>query len=265
MRSGHAATPVIPVLAAGVGVRDAARYAIRLASFRLELPPVGHAALGVVASRPAASVALVGLLTGRTAPSYGQLRVLGHDLRTPAGRAGVRAGIGTATGTGRTWPTMTIRGLVDWAARRSGQPRHNRGLLVAAILDRLALLPWAQVPLHAAPALVARRARLAAACVHEPELLIIDGLFDRLEARDRMALTDAAGELKRDISIIAIERDASSLPRFCDEVLTLAEGILVAPDGPGDPLGVPKMALERHRSPEDEPVPVTSDRSAPGR
>lgn len=143
------------------------------------------------------------------------------------------------------WPTMTIRGLVDWAARRSGQPRRDRGLLVAAILDRLALLPWAQVPLHAAPCLVARRARLAAACVHEPDLLIIDGLFDQLTARDRFALTDVVDDLRRDISIIAIERNAGSLPPCCDEVLTLAEGILIGrqpPPAPGkahqSPMGV---------------------------
>lgn len=87
MRSGHASTPVTPVLAAGVGVKDATRYAIRLASFRLESPPVGHAALGIVTAKPAASAALVGLLTGRMAPAYGELLVLGHDLRTPpAGR-----------------------------------------------------------------------------------------------------------------------------------------------------------------------------------
>ena len=245
MRSGHASTPVTPVLAAGVGVKDATRYAIRLASFRLESPPVGHAALGIVTAKPAASAALVGLLTGRMAPAYGELLVLGHDLRTPAGRAKVRAGIGTASGTGRVWPTMTIRGLVDWAARRSGQPRRDRGLLVAAILDRLALLPWAQVPLHAAPCLVARRARLAAACVHEPDLLIIDGLFDQLTARDRFALTDVVDDLRRDISIIAIERNAGSLPPCCDEVLTLAEGILIGrqpPPAPGkahqSPMGV---------------------------
>ncbi len=236
MRSGHAAMPAAPVMAAGVGVRDAHRYAIRLASFRLESPAVGHAALGIVTPRQAAGP-LAGLLTGRIAPAYGQLQVLGHDLRTASGRAAVQSSVGTASRTARVWPTITIRGLVERAARRSGQPRYDRRLLVAAILDRLALVPWAQVPLRAAPGLVARRARLAAACVHEPDLLVIDGLFDHLNLRDRLALADVVRDLKRDMSLVALGADADALLLFCDQVVTFADGLVVGaqrlPSGPG--------------------------------
>src|SRR6202044_1131857 len=101
-----------------------------------------------------------------------------------------RAGFALAATSLPTWPTVTIRGLVSHAARRSGRPRRDRGLLVAAILDRLALGPWGGVALRAAPELVARGARLAAACVHEPDLLIVNGLFDQLPTMDRIMLAD---------------------------------------------------------------------------
>jgi ABC-2 type transport system ATP-binding protein len=250
MRSGHAATAIIPVLSCGVGAREATRYALRLASFQLQSSDLGRAALGVVTPRSPASAVLVGLLSGRIAPAYGQLRVLDHDLSTAAGRMAVRPQVGIASRTARVWPTITIRGLVERAARRSGQPGSDRRLLVAAILDRLALMPWAQVPLRAAPDLVTRRARLAAACVHEPRLLIIDGLFDYLGPRDRTLLADVVREFKRDTSIIAVGADADTLLLFCDQVLMLANGIVIG------------------RQPVSQPSQVsglTTDLSGPGR
>lgn len=256
MRSGHAAPtnsapgrqlplpPVCPptaqVLSAGVGAREAARYPIRLASFRLEPVGIGRAALGIITPPSPASAILVSLLSGRLAPAYGKLRVLGHDVSTAAGRAAVRAGVGLAATNLRTWPAITIRGLVSRAARRSGQPgqdRRDAGLLVAAILDRLELGPWGDVPLGAAPELVARRARLAAACVHEPDLLIVNGLFDQLPAMERIMLADVVRDLRRDTSIVALGQDADTLLLFCDQIAILSGGVLIggATTGRGAP------------------------------
>lgn len=234
--------PLAQVLSAGVGGRDAARYPIRLASFRLEPGCLGRAAFGIITPPSPASAVLVGLLSGRLAPAYGELRVLGHDVRTASGRAAVRAGVGLAATNLRTWPTVTIRGLVAHAARRSGQPRRDQGLLVAAILDRLDLGPWGEVPLRAAPELVARRARLAAACVHEPDLLIVNGLFDQLPAMERVALAGIVRDLRRDFSIVALGQDADTLLLFCDQVAILSGGVLIGQprylgltSGPGAP------------------------------
>jgi ABC-2 type transport system ATP-binding protein len=227
MRSGHAATAITPVLFAGVGSRDASGYPIRLASFRLESSDNGRAVLGIVMPRSQASAALVGLLSGRRSPAYGRLRLLDQDATTAAGRAAVRPQVGIAARYGRVWPTFTIRRLVEGAARQSGQKGSDRGLMVAAILDRLALTAWADVQLRSAPDRVARRARLAAACVHEPNLLIIDGLLDHLPALDRRVLAGVISDLARDAAIVAIGRDADSLLLCCDQVITGGYGMLL--------------------------------------
>ena len=140
----------------------------------------GQPALGILIPEHGAGSAVVDLLSGVVSPSYGELRVLGEDMRTERGRAAVRARIGVAHRTSRARPGIKIRGLVEQAARRARLPRRERPVLTAAILDRLKLTPWADVPLRAAPDPVARRARLAAAAVHQPELLLIDGLLDDL-------------------------------------------------------------------------------------
>jgi ABC-type multidrug transport system ATPase subunit len=243
--------PVTAVLAAGVGARRGWAWPLRAASFRLESPLTGQPALGIlvaqrgmlaqddplaggglgaqrggIAQRGAAT-AVIDLLAGLVSPSYGELRVLGEDMRTERGRAAARARIGVVRRGGRPRPGVRIRGLVEHAARRTRLPRRDRTLLAAAILDRLALLPWADVPLRAVPDPVARRARLAAAAVHQPELLLIDGLLDGLSPADAAVLAACIRDIGRDTGVVAAGHDADPLTLSCGEVLTLADGILV--------------------------------------
>jgi ABC-2 type transport system ATP-binding protein len=222
--------PMTAVLAAGVGVRHGWGPPLRSASFRLESPPSGQPALGILIPEHGAGSAVVDLLSGVVSPSYGELRVLGEDMRTERGRAAVRARIGVAHRTSRARPGIKIRGLVEQAARRARLPRRERPVLTAAILDRLKLTPWADVPLRAAPDPVARRARLAAAAVHQPELLLLDGLLDGLLARDAAVLADSIEDLSRDAGILLTGGDANMLALACDEVMVLADGVLMSAD-----------------------------------
>jgi len=227
MESGQAVTAVAPVVCAGVGARHEGRWVLRMTSFRLEPSDIGGASLGVLTPRSPAAGALLGLLSGRIAPGYGYLRVLGHDMTQAAGRAAVRRWSGIASRASRPMPPIRVRTLVERAARRSGQPPEARFLLVAAILDRLALTPWADVPIVAAPELIARKARLAVACVHQPSLLIIDGLLDHLQPLDRTVLADAIRDLGRDTAVIALGSDTETLSLICDRVIELADGMIV--------------------------------------
>jgi ABC-type multidrug transport system ATPase subunit len=236
---------VTAVLAAGLGVRAGHGWAVRAASVRLLVPESGSSALGIWSRRPAASAALIDVLAGHAAPSYGELRVLGQDMSSPGERAAVRHRVGLAR-PARAQPAFRVRGLIEHAARSRPRCRSDRQLMVAAILDRLALTGWADVPLRAAPPGVCRLARLAAAAVHEPSLLLIDGMLDDLAPDDADALAAAIRELERDTAVIAAGRDPASLRMACDEVLELANGVVVGEWPP------------RPRSEAEEPVTAAS-------
>jgi ABC-type multidrug transport system ATPase subunit len=216
-----------PVLAAGIGVRRGRGWAVRAASFRIAEPPHGKATLGIQIDHPADAAVIVDLLAGMARPAYGELRVLGHDMATVRGRAAVRRRVGVARRNARPLPAMRVRGLVEHAARLAGPRRYDRRVLAASILDRLSLMPWAEVPLRAAPDAIARRARLAAAAVHQPDLILIDSLLDGLQPRDMTALTEAVRDLSRDSAILVAGCDGVALELACDEVLVLTDGILV--------------------------------------
>jgi ABC-2 type transport system ATP-binding protein len=225
--SGHVVMRADPVLAAGIGVRRGRGWAVRAASFRIAEPVHGKAALGIQIDHPADAAAMVDVLAGMARPAYGELRVLGHDMATVRGRTAVRQRVGVARRSARPLPAMRIRGLVEHAARLAGPRRYDRRVLAAGILDRLSLMPWAEVPLRAAPDAVARRARLAAAAVHQPELILLDNLLDGLRPRDMTALTEAVRDLSRDSAILVVGGDGLALELACDEVLVLTDGILV--------------------------------------
>jgi len=226
--SSYALTGMAPVLAAGVGVRHGWTWVLRTASFRMDVPLTGRPAIGIAISRDGAGAVVVDLLAGLARPAYGELRVLGQDLTTPQGRAAVRPAVGIARQSTRSQPGFRIRGLVGHAARIARLPGCDREALAAAILDRLCLTPWADVPLRAAPTVIGRRARLAAACVHEPELLLIDGMLDNLAPGDTASVAAGIRDLGRDTAIIALGRDRAALALACDEVLTLADGVIIS-------------------------------------
>jgi ABC-2 type transport system ATP-binding protein len=228
MRSAHALMAADPVLAAGIGVRRGGRWAVRAASFRIGPPMPGKSALGVQASEAWVAAALVDVIAGSSRISYGELRVLGFDMTTAAGRAAVRHRVGVARRNSRLLPGVRVRGLVEHAARLAVVSSSDRHLLAAAILDRLALSPWAEVPVRLAPEWVARRARLAAAAVHQPELLLLDCLLDGLPPRDVSALADSINDLGRDSGILITGRDGRALALACDEILLMSQGVLIS-------------------------------------
>jgi ABC-2 type transport system ATP-binding protein len=212
LRSSDAVMTITPVLAAGVGAGHGWRSGrLRSASFRLDAPVSSVAPLGIAISRQSVATTLVDLLAGLIRPAYGELRVLGEDLTTARGRAALRARVGVARRAARP------------------QPAQDRDLMAAAIVDRLALTPWSDVPLRSAPDVICRRARLAAAAVHQPDLLLVDGLLDDLDPGDTIALAESVRDLAGDMIVVAIGRDPSALALACADVITLADGILVSP------------------------------------
>jgi len=188
----------------------------------------GGYALGVLVTDPLESAALVDVLAGVVRPEYGELRVLGYDMSSGRGRAAARARVGVARRGSRQLPGMRIRGLVEHAARLAGPGSGDRHVLAAAILDRLALSPWSEVQVRLAPESVARRARLAAAAVHQPDLLLLDSLLDGLPQRDARTLAENICTLGRDTSIMLAGRDRGTLEVACDDILFLSNGVLVS-------------------------------------
>ncbi len=168
------------------------------------------------------------LIAGLTVPVRGELKVLGEDMRTHRGRAGIRYRVGLVPPPGRPGG-FTVRGLVTHSAWLLRLPAPECRTRVARAIDRLNLAGWACCQVKAVPEDVSRRAWLAACTVHEPDLLLVDSLLDGIADEDAATLAGYLRSLSSGAAVLVAGCDAERLALCCARRLTLTDGI--ADDG----------------------------------
>ncbi len=207
------------ILARGVGLRDRGRWTLRSVSFS-----AWGGATGIAGDRGAGKTALLTLLAGLAVPAHGELRVLGEDLCTHRGRDRIRRRAGVIPPPGRPGG-FTVRGLVTHAAWLLRLPASGRHARIAGALDLLNLAGWAASAITAVPEDVARRAWLAACAVHEPDMLLADGMLDGITDEDALTVSGYLRTLAASRAVLVAGRDPARLALCCARVITLTDGI----------------------------------------
>lgn len=231
MSVGHVTRPAGPaiahaepatVIAAGVGTQGT----LRAVSFHLGPFVPGQTAVGVAGPPGAGKTELVDLLAGIAVPAHGELRVLGEDLACLVGRLAVRSRVGLVPQPAGRPPGFTVRQLVSHAGWLAGLSGPEQELAVARSLDSLRLAGWANLPVRAVPEVTARLTWLAAATVHEPELLLLDGVLDGIDAGGAACVAGAVRDASMATAVVITGCDAGLLERASGHVLTLAHGVM---------------------------------------
>ncbi|WP_344208156.1 ATP-binding cassette domain-containing protein, partial [Actinomadura livida] len=171
-------------------------------------------------------------------PNAGVLHILGHDVAHAAGVRAARAAIGYLPARFSRAEHMTAGEFVEYAAYY----KRTSASAARSMVRRLDLGEAAGTELALLPPDVRLRAGLAAACVHEPEVVLLDDPFGELCAAaepwptgaggpGRHALTAAMAELVPVLRTLAptvlVTADATeTLTGWCDRLLTLARGRL---------------------------------------
>jgi ABC-type multidrug transport system ATPase subunit len=181
----------------------------------------GAAPVDVACAGGTSRAALLTLIAGLAAPARGELTVFGQDMNTARGRAEIRRRAVLIPPPGRP-AGFTVRGLVLHAAWLRRLPA--RSARCGQALDRLNLAGWASCPMTAVPDEVARRAWLAACTVHEPDLLLVDGLLDNVTAEDAVALAGWLRALSAGTALLITGRDATRIALCGAPPLTLTDG-----------------------------------------
>ncbi len=178
-----------------------------------------HALVGL---NGAGKSTLMRLLVGLLKPDSGSAELWG----VPAWRApaSVRARIGYVGG-GRSYAELTVAEHLTWSARLHGCRRLDAKRRASDQIDRLALRPWASKPTRTLSSGNRQRLAVAAALVHDPDLMILDEPTNAL---------DPAGviELRRIIADCAQQGAAVFVSsHHLDEMARLATTISVMHDG----------------------------------
>ncbi|WP_255218799.1 ATP-binding cassette domain-containing protein, partial [Actinomadura formosensis] len=216
-----------------MGVRRGGRWLLRPVTFG-----VSEGVVGLAGPPGAGKSTLLATFATLRRPNTGLLHILGHDISNAAGLRAARAGIGYLPARFSRTENMTAGEFVAYAAYY----KRTSASAARSMVKRLDLADAAGTELALLPPDVRLRAGLAAACVHEPDLLLLDDPFGELCAAaepwptgaagpGRGALTAAMAELIPVLRSLApavvVTADATdTLTGWCDRLFTLARGRL---------------------------------------
>ncbi|HSJ29550.1 MAG TPA: ABC transporter ATP-binding protein [Acidimicrobiia bacterium] len=188
--------------------------------------------LGLIGPSGAGKTTAVRLLTGLLAPDDGEVRVFGED---PTGFSPVtRQRLGYLPQDSALYPTLTIAENLSFFAAQYGLTGRARRRRVAAVLDLVDLTDTAGRRLSEASGGMRRRAGLAAALVHEPELLFLDEPTAGLDPILRHALWNGFDALRNEGVTLVVTTQYVGEASRCDEIVLLSDGAVAARGGPED-------------------------------
>jgi ABC-type multidrug transport system ATPase subunit len=168
-------------------------------------------------------------------PYTGTLKILGHPTENSRNLRAIRARLGYLPANFRWAANLSVRDFVGYVAYYKSTPQ----AAVTAMLARMELEDVATMELGVLPPELRLRAGLAATCVHEPDLVLLDEPCGELEEpawADLMPLIRSLAP-----TVVLTAPAAHQLTGWCDQVLSLVRGRLIGlpPDlaGPAAPVG----------------------------
>lgn len=164
------------------------------------------------------------LLCGLTAPSSGTVKVFGTDPRSDPG---VFVKLGLVPQQESVIEPVTCLRFVTIAAQLSGVPNPEQAAADAVRLVELD--PTDTRPLSTYSKGMRQRVKVAAAVVHEPQMLVLDEPLNGLDPRQRARMIDLFQSMGTDgRSVVVTSHVLEEVERFGSRILLIAEGRLAA-------------------------------------
>lgn len=187
----------------------------------------GPGITGVLGPNGAGKTTLLRMITGLLRPSEGQVSVFGVDPRRDSG---VYARIGLVPEDDAVYGFLTARQLVAYAAKLSR--RDASAAAVDAALDKVDLISAADRRVSEYSKGMRQRAKVAAALVVEPDVLVLDEPLNGTDPTQRAALIKLFHQMAdAGHTLIVSSHVLAEVERMTDRVLAILDGKLAAAGG----------------------------------
>lgn len=187
----------------------------------------GPGITGLLGPNGAGKTTLLRVITGLMRPSEGHVSVLGKD---PRAEPSVYRRIGFVPEEDAVYSHLTARQLVRYAAELSRCDASPR--VVDAAIARVNLQDAADRPIADYSKGMRQRAKVAAALVNDPELLILDEPLNGADPLQRAVLIGIFHELAAaGRTIIVSSHVLAEVERMTDRVIAILDGKLAAAGG----------------------------------
>jgi ABC-2 type transport system ATP-binding protein len=199
------------------------RGVIALAGIDLRVGP--GEVFGLLGPNGAGKTTTIKILLGLTHATAGEASIFGVPVGDPASRR--RVGY---LPEGHRFPGyLTARETLSIFGRMSGVAREDSRRRIPALLERVRLSEWADVRVKKFSKGMTQRLGLAAALVHEPDVLLLDEPTDGVDPVGRREIRDLLlEEAGRGRAILLNSHLLSEVERVCGRVAVLRAGSVAA-------------------------------------
>jgi ABC-2 type transport system ATP-binding protein len=217
----------IPIEAQGLrkvyGSRFRGRRIAALEGLDLKVEP--GEVFGLLGPNGAGKTTTVKILLGLTRPSAGSARLFGLPSSDPKSRR--RVGY---LPEGHRFPGyLTARQTLSIFGRMSGVDTATLGRRIPMLLERVRLTDWTDVRVRKYSKGMTQRLGLAAALVHDPDVLLLDEPTDGVDPIGRREIRDLLQEeAARGKAILLNSHLLSEIERMCSRVAVLRAGRVAA-------------------------------------
>jgi branched-chain amino acid transport system ATP-binding protein len=229
------------------GLRKRYGGLLALDDVSLSLPRSGR--LGVIGPNGSGKTTLLGVLSGFI-PADGHVHVGGRDVSRASATRRARAGVARTFQIAAVLDAWTVYDNIAFAAarqRRLGRGgcvplRRNRAIRaeVEQAAERWGVRELLTTPVAELSYGIVRRTELAIATLGEPQVLLLDEPAAGLSHAEGAAVMETVRELFPRTGIVLVEHDMEIVFDFCEELLVLDHGKVIAAGDPSvvrdDPL-----------------------------
>jgi len=179
---------------------------------------------GFLGPNGAGKTTSIKMVTGLIAPTAGTIEILGKRAPEPD----VMGRVGFLPESPYVYPYLTPREFVSLCGRLSGLGGASLKKRVVEVIGRVGIANAIDRPARALSKGMLQRAALAAALVHDPELLILDEPMSGLDPVGRKEVRDLIVEEKqRGHTVFFSSHILSDVEMLCDRVCILRQGQVV--------------------------------------
>lgn len=185
--------------------------------------------LGYLGPNGAGKSTTVKILAGLLEPSSGSVRYLGRDITRE--REWFKERLGYVPEQAELYPFLSGHEYLQLVGRLRSLPEHLIQARVAGFLELLGLGPDAQAPISTYSKGMRQKVLLAAALLHDPEVLLLDEPLSGLDAATAAVVKELLHRLAADGKVILFSSHVLEVvEKLACRVVILHQGRVVADD-----------------------------------
>ncbi len=215
-------------------------YAVKDVSFNVNRGEI----FGLLGSNGAGKSTTFRMLCGLLPVTAGEVQVAGLDLRHAAAR--VRGRLGYMAQRFSLYINLTARQNLRFFASAYGLSKARSKARIDWALDTFALTDYADVSSSQLPLGFKQRLALAAALMHEPDILFLDEPTSGVDPLARREFWQRINALAESGVTVLVTTHFMDEANYCDRLVIMAEGEVLAEDTPADM----KTRFRNHEHPD---------------